>query len=177
MDTRAIAPVLGVVLLVGVTVVAATAVGAVIAIDTPEPAPTAAFEAAADETGLVEVRHRGGAAIDPESLRVRIRVDGEPLAEQPPVPFFAARGFESGPTGPFNSATGGEWTAGEAATLRIASTNRPTPTAGATLEVRLYVYETPVATLETEVQATSSPSVPVLDQDSVSLAVLTPTPV
>lgn len=151
MTARAVSPVVGVVLLTAVTVVAATAVGAAVVVDPPEPAPTAAFELQADATGEIRVTHRGGDAVDPDDLRVRVRVDGEALAEQPPVPFFSARGFESAPTGPFNSATGGEWNAGETGSFRVASTNDPELRPGATVELRLYGGDRRIARLETTV--------------------------
>ena len=58
----------------------------------------------------------------------------------------------------FNSAYMGPWTAGETASLRVASTNRPAPEAGATVELRLYAGDHPIATLETTVQAASAAS-------------------
>lgn len=155
MADRAASPVVGVVLLTAVTVVAASAVGTAVVVDPPEPPPTAAFELAADASGEIRVTHHGGDAVDPDSLRVRVRVDGEPLAEQPPVPFFAAAGFEGGPTGAFNSATDGEWRAGETAMFRLAATNEPTVTSGAAVEVRLYVDDQRIALLETTAGAAS----------------------
>jgi flagellin-like protein len=151
MAARASSPVVGVVLLTAVTIVAATAVGAAVVVDPPELAPTAAFALEAKATGEVRVTHRGGDAVDPDDLRVRVRVDGEPLADQPPVPFFSASGFESGPTGPFNSATGGEWRAGETGAFRVASTNDPELRPGATVELRLYAADQRIARLETTV--------------------------
>ena len=161
MPDRGVAPVLGVVLLVALTVVTAAAVGTVVVVDVPDGTTTATFGLEATADGEVRVLHRGGDTVDPGALRVRIHIDGDPLAEQPPVPFFSARGFESGPTGPFNSAYSGAWTAGQAASLRVASTNEPTPRAGATVEVRLYVDGRQMADLETTVQAASRASVPV----------------
>lgn len=151
MTTRATSPVVGVVLLTAVTVVAAAAVGSAVVVDPPDPAPTASFDATADASGEISLTHQGGDAVDPDALRVRVRVDGDPLAEQPPVPFFSARGFESGPTGPFNSATGGEWRAGETASFRVAATNDPELRPGAAVEVRLYVDDQRIALLETTV--------------------------
>ena len=159
MPDRAVAPVLGVVLLVALTVVTAAAVGAAIAVDVAGETTTVTFGLEATADGELRVLHRGGDAVDPDSLRVRIRVDGEPLAEQPPVPFFSARGFESGPTGPFNSAYSGRWTAGETASLRVASTNEPSLRAGATVELRMYVDGQKIADLGTTVQAASTASV------------------
>ena len=151
MAPRAVSPVVGVVLLTALTVVAATAVGTAVVIDPPDPAPGAAFDLAADASGEVHVTHRGGDALDPASLRVRVTVDGEPLDEQPPVPFFSAPGFESGPTGPFNSATGGPWRAGETASFRVASTNDPELHPGSNVELRLFAADRQIARLETAV--------------------------
>lgn len=158
MSDRGLSPAIGVVLLTALTVLAATAVGTAVVVDTPSPVTNARVDAEADASGEIRITHQGGDAIDPDSLRVRIAVDGSPLAEQPPVPFFSAKGFESGPTGPFNSATGGSWEAGETATLRVAATNHPTLRRGATVEVRLYVDERRISTIETTVQAASTAS-------------------
>jgi len=151
MPDRAVAPVVGAVLLVALTVATAAGLGALLSIDPPDPATAAAFDCEASSDSEIRVTHRGGDPVDPGRLRVRVRVDGQPLAEQPPVPFFAASGFESGPTGPFNSAYSGSWTAGETASLRVASTNEPTLRPGATVEVRLYAGDHRLAVLETTV--------------------------
>lgn len=151
---RALAPV-GAVLLLAVAVALAGAVGAAaLSVRPPEPPPRAALSAeatpgtAVDPGGEVTVVHRGGDALAVDRLRVRVRVDGEPIARQPPVPFFSARGFESGPTGPFNRGWRGPWTAGTAATLELAGTNTPIE-AGSAVEVRIYADGALVAALET----------------------------
>jgi len=134
--------------LVGVAVVAAATVGATVITATPERPPRAALDlsanAAADRLTLV---HRGGDRLRVQRLRVRVWIDGRPLAHQPPVPFFAAEGFEAGPTGPFNSAADGRWTAGEAATVTLAGTNEPSLRAGASVRVHIYQGEYRVAAL------------------------------
>lgn len=160
MSNRAVAPVVGVALLVAVTVLLASAVAAGV-VQTPGPpgAPAiASFAAEADATGAIEVVHTGGDAVDPDELELNVRVDGVPLEFQPPVPFFSARGFESGPTGVFNSATRGDWRAGEAASLRVAGSNEPSLSRGATVEVRIRVDGVRVAVLEMTVQAASTAS-------------------
>jgi hypothetical protein len=124
--------------LAAITVAGAVVIGAAVAVEPPSTAPTASFDAEVEADGTVRLTHRGGAAIDPDTLRVRVRVDGESLDAQPPVPFFSARGFESGPTGAFNSAQTGDWRAGETASFRNAGTNSPIPYAGANVEIRLY---------------------------------------
>jgi FlaG/FlaF family flagellin (archaellin) len=151
MAARAASSVVGVVLLTAVTVLAASAVGAAVVVEPPERPPLAAFDLAADPSGEVRLTHAGGDPVDPERLDLHVRVDGEPLAEQPPIPFFAASGFESGPTGAFNSATDSEWRAGEVATFRLAETNEPGVEPGATVEVRLSVDGQRIATLGTTV--------------------------
>jgi len=55
----------------------------------------------------------------------------------------------NGPVGPFNSAYSGSWTAGETASLRVASTNEPTLRPGARVGVQLYVGDHRLAVLET----------------------------
>jgi FlaG/FlaF family flagellin (archaellin) len=140
-STRATSSVVGVALLVGITVLSTAAVGtAVLSIAPAESGPprvsfTASADAAADRVALT---HRSGESLTVSDLRIEVRIDGEPLAKQPPVPFFAAAGFESGPTGPFNAATDGTWRAGQTAAIRIASTNSPQLSDGAVVTVRIY---------------------------------------
>ncbi len=151
MVDRAVSPVIGVVCLVAITVVLAAGVGAGTQLTNPPEPTTASFEVTIDDTGEVTVLHRGGDSIDPAALDVHVRIDGEPLDRQPPVPFFSADGFESGPTGPFNSARSEQWRAGETASFRIAGTNSPTIGAGDTVTVRISVDGHSVARLETTI--------------------------
>jgi len=121
---RAVSSVVGTVALLGVVVVAATAVFAAVPDTEPATVPTARLSLTAEAgPDRVALTHEGGDTLAAAALDVTVRVDGEPLAHQPPVPFFAATGFESGPTGPFNSAHGGQWRAGETAAVVLASTN------------------------------------------------------
>ena len=125
-DIRGVTPVVGVVVLVAVTVVLAVSVGA--ALTTPETAdtPSAALSLTVDSAeGAVTLTHRGGDTLDVSELDVRIEVDGTALAEQPPVPFVGADGFDDTPTGPFNAESPNNWRAGERAGVRLASTNTP----------------------------------------------------
>ena len=148
MASRGVSPLVGVLCLLVVTVaLAATVVVTVPVGSAPEPT-VATFDAAADPTGEIRVTHTGGDVIDPETLDVRVRVEGEPLAEQPPVPFFSASGFESAPTGAFNSATADAWRVGETASFRTAGTNEPAITPGDTVTIRLSVDGYSVANLE-----------------------------
>lgn len=135
---RATSPVVGVVLLIGLTVIAAAGVGIAVTATTTEPPPTAAVDLSADaDTDRIALTHRGGDRLDVSELTVHVTVDGDPLAEQPPVPFFAATGFRAGPTGPFNPADSQQFHAGDTASFRLASTNHPQLTAGATVSVEL----------------------------------------
>lgn len=150
---RGLSPVVGVASLVAVTVVASAAVGAaVLPLAPPEPVPSAAIDVTATADGRVTLHHRGGAALDVAALTVQIRVDGEPLAHQPPVPFVGAQGYRGAPSGPFNAASDGEWTAGERASFRLAGTNAPALTSGARLTVDLHVENGRVARAETTVR-------------------------
>jgi flagellin-like protein len=149
MADRALSPVIGVVCLLAVTVALATVVGATAPMVSPSTPATASFSATAEPSGELTVTHQGGDSIAPAAVDLRVRIEDEPLGTQPPVPFFSARGFESGPTGPFNSATTGEWRAGETASLRIAGTNSPTIQPGDTVTIRLYVDGNSVTELET----------------------------
>jgi len=147
---RAVSPVVGVVILVGLTVILSVSLGAVVSMDPPGTVPIADIDVRADAgTDRIALRHRGGETLDVEDLRVRVRIDGDPLAEQPPVPFFAARGFRSGPTGPFNVGSETTWRAGETAAFRLASTNDPALTPGATVTVTVATDHGLVADLET----------------------------
>jgi len=100
--------------------------------DSATVAPTLAVEG-----DRITLTNRGGNAVDVGRLTVRVRVDGTPLTHQPPVPFFSARGFHSGPTGPFNAGADPTWEPGERASFRLASTNRPSVGAGDRVTVEL----------------------------------------
>lgn len=146
---RAVTPVVGVALLVVLTVGVASAVGAAtLGVQPPDQPARVSLsldvDAATDRIALV---HGGGTSLDAGELRLRITVAGEPLAHQPPVPFFAARGFESGPEGPFNAASDDAWTAGETASVRLATTNAPRPEPGETVRVQVFVDGEAVADL------------------------------
>jgi len=93
------------------------------------------------------VEHLGGDSLDVTAIRLRVTVDGDPLAHQPPVPFFSAAGFRPGPTGAFNVAGDTTLSPGESASFRIASTNEPVPEAGDRVELTVYSGGSPVARL------------------------------
>ncbi len=137
---RAVTPVVGVVLLLAVTVLAASLVGtAVLALDAPaEPSHVSLSLSVDAATDRFVLTHRGGEPLNASRLSLTVTVDGDPLARQPPVPFFAAPGFRSAPTGPVNSGADPRWTAGERATFRLASTNEPTVDPGDTVAVTIH---------------------------------------
>ncbi|GAA0475792.1 type IV pilin [Halococcus dombrowskii] len=151
MSRRAVAPVVGVVLLVGVTVVLAAIVGAfAIGIGDSGNAPEAAITAkfGNEHPNQINLTHHSGDALDVTELTVRVYVDGESLAKQPKVPGTNPDGFRYPPTGPFNSASSDHrWTAGETASFIIASTtNSPQPSADSQVTVKIYTEGEPVAT-------------------------------
>ncbi|MFW6018315.1 MAG: type IV pilin N-terminal domain-containing protein [Halapricum sp.] len=150
--TRALTPVVGAILLVTVTVALAGLAGAaVIGSDSVESPPHARLTMEADASAdRIAITHAGGESLSMEAVTVRIEIDSQPLTRQPPVPFFAARGFVSGPTGPFNPATDSTWTAGETATLELASTNAPSMDPGTTVSVTVATDRGVVAQLETD---------------------------
>jgi len=134
--TRGVTPVVGGIVLVAVTVVLALSVGA--ALTTPETTetPSAALSLTVDGAeGEITLTHRGGDTLDVSALTVQIEVDGTALAEQPPVPFVGADGFDGSPTGPFNAESPDEWRAGERAGVRLAGTNAPLLSAGSEVTV------------------------------------------
>lgn len=150
-EARAVAPVLGVLLLLALTV--CLAVTFVVTIGTVSPgqsAPKVAFDLSVDaDTERLVFEHTAGDELNTTELSLTVVVDGEPLAHQPPVPFFAARGFESGPTGPFNPSGGTGWSAGESASFGLASTNDPDIDVGDEVVVEVAHEGGTIATVET----------------------------
>lgn len=148
--SRAVSPVAGVVTLLGVTVLLSATLLGVTAVDPSVPGPTASLEVNADAaTDRIELVHRGGDTLDVSALTWRVSVDGDPLEHQPPVPFFAATGFRAGPNGPFNSASSNQFSAGERATLSVASTNSPEITRGSTVSVTVLHRNTTILDVST----------------------------
>jgi len=135
---RALSPVVGLALLVGLTVVLSATVVVAMPGEPSEPEPKASLALSADAaSNTVTLIHEGGDPIDVTTINVTISVDGETLDHQPPVPFFAAVGFESGPTGAFNLAGSTTLRTGERASVTLASTNEPPLEQGSTVTVRL----------------------------------------
>ncbi len=161
LSPRAVTPVVGTALLLAVTLVLASVVVVGVYETPPTEAPRASFAATADaDTGRITVTHTGGETVDVGTLRVVVEVDGTRLAHQPPVPFFSARGFAPGPTGPFNTAADPTWTAGETASVRIAGTNRPTLSPDSRVVVTFYSEELVVGRVETVARSQASASGP-----------------
>lgn len=135
MQSRGLSPVVASVVLLGLTVamVSAIAVGVSgLGIADSTPADVS-IDANAD--GHITVTHKGGSPLNMTEVDLTVRIDGDPLTYQPPVPFYAATGFENFPTGPFNAAASDQFSVGDTAALTIAETNDPTVTAGATVTV------------------------------------------
>jgi flagellin-like protein len=146
---RAVAPVVGVSLLLAVTVVLAALVGA-LAIGVSgqtDNAPKAAITADIDGNKIT-LTHNGGDPLDVTKTTVRVFIDGDPLEQQPKVPATAGMdGFRYPPTGPFHKGNDNIWTVGETASFIIATTtNSPQPNAGSRVNVKIYSNGKAVAT-------------------------------
>jgi FlaG/FlaF family flagellin (archaellin) len=144
---RGVSPVVGVAILAFLTILLSVTIVTAVPSLSADPQPTARLTLDADaSTDRIALTHRQGDALDVTELNLTVRVGGTRLSHQPPVPFFGAEGFESGPTGPFNTASPNDWRAGETGGVRIASTNGPQLSPGATVVVtvateRGVVYE------------------------------------
>ncbi len=148
---RATAPVVGVLVLIGVTLTVGAALGVVVSADPTEPAPMVSFDVtAAAETDEIRISHQRGDELDLDTVQIEISIDGEPLEHQPPVPFFAAEGFQGGPTGPFNAASADQWRAGETGGVQLAETNSPQLSAGETVRVQIQTETATIADISTE---------------------------
>lgn len=151
MRQRAIAPVLGAALLVVIVV----GLAGILAITLPsvgfatEPSYTVLSASADADTNEIVLRHNGGPPIDVREIEVAVSVDGQPLARQPPVPYFATAGFVGAPTGPFNQAADPVWQTGQRVSFRIAGTNDPTLHRGDRVTIALYRDGVRVAATDT----------------------------
>lgn len=151
MSKRALSPAVATTLLLVVTLVVAGSIGVIAmhSVSLREPKQVTIGVSANAATDEMTFTNRAGEALDVESLDIEIRVNGEPLANQPPVPFFSADGFRAGPTGPFNSASDPTWHVGERASVTLAETNAPLLEPGDEVVVRIVDDETLVAEVET----------------------------
>lgn len=158
---RGTVPVVAVVLLLVVSVAGATTLTAVadqpgdlgwtratpLASSAPGVAPVSlSISFSVDGRRLTVVNH-GGGSLHVRRLSLTVSVDGTPLRHQPPVPFFAARGFRPGPTGAFNVGSDGRLSPGERASVRLAGTNGPLPSRGSQVRVVVRVGDRAVASL------------------------------
>lgn len=147
----------GLVLLVALTTILAAVVGGTLLrmpadIQTTAPSPVVLSVTVDADRQTVRLIHDGGRPLDVRTLTVRLTIDGTPLRHQPPIPFFATRGFQAGPTGPFNSAADPIWTPSESVSFRIAGTNRPAITTEATVVIEIYQRDTRIVRLSTTAQ-------------------------
>ncbi len=146
MPDRAIAPAIGVVLLVAITVTLAGVVLAMGLTVSPGSAQTATVEGSLNHTAnAITLVHTGGDPIDLEEADIRISVDGTPLTHQPPVPYWNPDGFQGFPSGPFNPSSENTWESGERGTIRLDTDNEPLPNANATVEVAVIGEAGPIA--------------------------------
>ena len=150
MSQRAVAPVIGIVLMLVITVVLAGAIAAyLLVLPTTEGATQATISATVNtETAEFQFVHDGGDAIAVETLTIEITIDGEPLTSQPPVPFVGSHGFNGSPSGPFNEGGDTRWVPGQRASFRLACTNHPKPSDESTIVIELFVDDRPLTTLE-----------------------------
>lgn len=149
---RGISPVVGTVAMVLVTVglvVAGSTVVGSSALDPGSATTPVMLSVTATDSGTIELSHDGGPPIDLESVTVHVSVDGQPLEEQPPVPFFSATGFAPGPTGAFNSASDDRFAVGETASVTVAGTNAPAIEAGSDVTVEFLRNDRVVASAGT----------------------------
>lgn len=148
--SRAVSSTVGVAALLAVTVAATAAVGAgALGLAPVEPAPRAAVELSVDaDADRLILTLVAGEAVSVDAMTLHVTVDGTELAHQPPVPFFAATGFEPGPTGPFNVASDPTWSVGESASFALAGTNAPGIEQGSDVVVRVTVDGRTVAVVE-----------------------------
>lgn len=149
MPDRALAPVIGVVLMVALVVILSGVLAVfVLGIEHEDAPPQASLSATIDaEHDRFVFVHEGGDTIQVDRVEIEITIDGEPLDHQPPVPFFSTTGFQSGPRGAFNPASDTTWAAGERASFSMACSNAPKPTRDSRVRVVVFVDDDPIATL------------------------------
>lgn len=99
----------------------------------------------------IALTYVSGDSIDVEALSMVIAVNGTTLTHQPPIPYTAAKGFRSIPSGPFNEQSSGEFSVGDRAALTVAGSNDPTIHRGDVVTVSLSLDGQHVARLEATV--------------------------
>lgn len=148
MDNRAVAPVIGIVLLLALTVICAGAIALFVTGMTDlRSTPTVVIEGTVDTAeNNITLVHVSGDPITVEHLDIRITIDDEPLQHQPPVQSTSATGFSTGPSGPLHKWGGDTWSPGESSVISIAHTsNYPLPHPDARVEVSLTYDNRPLA--------------------------------
>ena len=147
---RGLAPLVGALALLAITVCLAAVVAATALSVSPGSTPTtAAFDLSVDaDADEIVVEHVAGDAIDVRELSVLVAVDGSELSMQPPVPFVGAEGFDGAPTGPFNAEADPTWRSGERAGVTLGGTNDPAVGPGDEVVVTLSVDDRQIARLE-----------------------------
>jgi len=122
--SRGVTPAIGVVILLLLTVTLAGSVGMMLSMEPASQPPTAQLSATVTDDEIY-LTHERGDPLYVSELDVSVEINGTPLEQQPPIPFFSADGFKSGPTGPFNSESSETWKAGETGSFALAGTNQP----------------------------------------------------
>ncbi len=151
---RGITPVIAAPLLLLMTLLLAIVIGTIApAFTIPnDPEPLTVIDVTTDEsTNTVSITNDGPREIDVRELTVTIEIDHTPIHHPLTVPYFSQRGFHSGPTGAFNSATDPFWSTGERVSFRIASTNSPTLEPGKSLTITLITNDSPIAQSDTTI--------------------------
>lgn len=148
--SRAISPVIGVVLLIGCVVALGVTVGTMASAYEPaDPAPQVLISGdVTAETNRIALTLDRGGPLDVRDLSLAIEVDGETLETQPePQNRTGLSGF---PSGPFHPNADPEWERGETTSFEIAkTTNSPHPQPGSEVTIRLFSNGLPIATVET----------------------------
>lgn len=152
MPSRAIAPVVGVTILILITLGLSGTFAIVLAERSPGDEPpmfSLSIEVDPEDAGgEIVFIHEGGTTVDVEEFELWVEIDGQPLAIQPQVPMSQAEGFYKFPNGPFNEGSADHsWSAGEQASIKIAaSTNEPNIRPGS--EVTVHIYQDDVLIAE-----------------------------
>lgn len=147
MSSRAIAPVLGVVLLVALSAVCAGVIVIVVSdvVDMRE-VPRVTFEGTLNaSSNEITLTHTGGDDVSVEPLEMRITVDDEPLRYQPDIPFASQTGFSTGPSGPLHAWATGTWSPSTSSSLSLSDSNEPLPDHDSTVVVSITYDNQPLA--------------------------------
>lgn len=100
-DSRAVSPVIGVILMVAITVILAAVIGTfVLGLgDSVESAPQASFDFNVDETNnALEVSHRGGETIEFSDIQVRVNGADADIYDSNSLSNTASGSFRTGDT-------------------------------------------------------------------------------